>query len=242
MRNYLTFGGVDCRDYGVYISGSGVFDAPARAYDLQSIPGRDGALLGTEMRLENIEVTYPAFVYSNFFQNVRAWRSYLLSCRGYQRLTDTYYPDEYRLGLFVGPLDVGPTKRLDAGSFEMVFNCKPQRYLLSGETPITISSTSSITNPTLFPSKPLITVHGTGSVSFGGVTITVTEEVYSSLGTSIDCDRMDAYCVYNGSTLNLNRYVQLSQNDYPELPAGTSQITVGNGISSVVIVPRWWQL
>ena len=31
-RGFLTFGGVDSRDYGVYISGTGVYNAPAREY------------------------------------------------------------------------------------------------------------------------------------------------------------------------------------------------------------------
>ena len=54
MRNYITFAGRDLRDFGVYISGSGIYNAPNRAYEEIEIPGRDGLLLGHEKRLGNV--------------------------------------------------------------------------------------------------------------------------------------------------------------------------------------------
>ena len=63
MRNYLIFNGKDSRDFGVYISGQGTFGAPARAYNVIPIAGRNGDLVTHEKRLENISVTYRAFIY-----------------------------------------------------------------------------------------------------------------------------------------------------------------------------------
>ena len=88
MRNWLTFGGKDSRDFGVYISGQGTFTAPEKAYTFYAVPGRNGALIGNERRLENIQVSYECFIYSNFKQNVADFRTYLLSLDGYQELTD----------------------------------------------------------------------------------------------------------------------------------------------------------
>lgn len=143
MRNYLTFNGHDSRDYGVYISGQGTFSAPARAYEMLSVPGRNGDLVGYEKRLENIEVTYPCFIYSNFDQNLSNFRNMLLSTFGYVKLTDSYHTDEFRMALFQGPFDPEVTKKNDAGSFDLTFICKPQRFLNSGET----VTTFDITNP-----------------------------------------------------------------------------------------------
>ena len=56
----LTFGGSCSRNYGVYITGEGVFNAPERAIEMISIPGRNGAFALDKGRFENIEVTYPA--------------------------------------------------------------------------------------------------------------------------------------------------------------------------------------
>ena len=75
MRNYFTFDGVDSRSFGVYISGQGTFKAPARSYDAIEIPGRNGELLGIDSRLGNVELTYPAFIYSNFAENIAAFRA-----------------------------------------------------------------------------------------------------------------------------------------------------------------------
>lgn len=132
MRNYLTFGGRDSRDFGVYISGQGTFSAPEKAYTFYSIPGRSGALIGNERRLENIKVSYECFIYSNFSQNIADFRTFLLSLDGYQELTDSYHPDEFRLACYTGPFEPTVTTKNDAGSFTLTFNCKPQRYLYSG--------------------------------------------------------------------------------------------------------------
>jgi phage-related protein len=63
-----------------------------------------------------------------------ALRSFLLSQIGYKRLTDSYHPDEFRLALYQNELQVEATSKNNAGTFDITFFCKPQRYLLSGET------------------------------------------------------------------------------------------------------------
>jgi phage-related protein len=45
MRNYFVFDYNDSRDFGVYISGQGTFNAPGREYENIAVPGRDGDLL-----------------------------------------------------------------------------------------------------------------------------------------------------------------------------------------------------
>ena len=236
MRQYLTFGGHDSRTYGVYISGQGTFNSPARAYEMQPVPGRNGDLIGNDRRFENIEVTYPAFVYTNFRTAMANWRNVLLSQEGYQRLIDTYHPDEYRLATFIGPLEVEAEANNKAGQFDLTFNCKPQRFLLSGDTVQTFTGNGSITNPTLFPAKPLIRIYGTGKVGIGSNAITVTYAPGNY--TDVDCEMMDAYY---GAT-NCNRFVRIQNNDFPTLPAGATGITLQNGVTKVEITPRWWRV
>ena len=233
MRNYFVLNNVDSRDFGVYISGQGTFKAPSRVYNMVTIPGRNGDLVGYEKRFENIAVTYPAFIYSNFSKNIESLRSFLLSLRGYHKLFDTYHPDEYRMALYQGPFDPEVTKKNDAGSFEITFNCKPQRYLVSGEDRIELSANASIYNPTLFDAQPLFRVYGAGEFGVNGDTITITQaDVY----TDIDCEMMDAF---KGS-ISKNAYVQLSSNDFPVLHSGENTITLGAGVSKIEVIPRWW--
>ena len=44
-RNYITFDNTDLKTYGLYISGTNTMNAPVRAYDSITIPGRNGALI-----------------------------------------------------------------------------------------------------------------------------------------------------------------------------------------------------
>lgn len=138
MRNYITFDNKDLRDFGVYITGQGTFRAPARVYDAIPIPGRNGNLLGIEDRLENLEIVYPAFIFANFKTQVAALRAFLLSHKGYFKLRDTYHPNEYRLAYYKGPFDPDVMNNNGAGKFDLVFTCKPQRFLDSGDQVTTI--------------------------------------------------------------------------------------------------------
>lgn len=235
MRNYFTFNGTDSRTFGVYISGQGTFSAPARAYNLLTIPGRNGALVGSEKRLENKDLTYPAFIVVDFDRSLAALRSFLLSQVGYKKLQDSYHPDEYRKALFVGPLDPDVEESNKEGKFNLVFNCMPQRFLVSGDEVTTLTASGTITNPTLFPAQPLLRVYGAGTLGIGSETIMISQaDVY----TDIDCEMMDAY----KGTVSKNALVSVSGDDFPVLGPGTNNISLGSGISRVEITPRWWRV
>ena len=100
MRHNVIFGGVDFAENGVWLSGSGTFSAPQRDVTMVSVPGRNGDLIIDNGKWNNITVTYPCFIRDNFDQNMAAFRSLMCSKLGYQKLEDSYHPDEYRLGAF----------------------------------------------------------------------------------------------------------------------------------------------
>lgn len=235
MRNYFTIGSKASTDFGVYISGQGTFDAAGRAYNMIAVPGRNGDLVGPEKRFLNGTLTYPAFIYSNFSKNIEDFRNFLLSLFGYHDLVDTYHPNEIRKVLFAGPFIANVETKNDAGSFDLSFNCKPQRFLSSGNTPVTLTGSGSITNPTLFPSQPLLRVYGTGTLGIGSHSITINQaDVY----TDIDCEMMDAY----KGTDSKNGSIELSGYNFPVLEPGANTITFGAGITQVDITPRWFVL
>lgn len=176
--NSIIFGGVDSADYGIYISGEGVFDAPKRDVEMIEIPGRNGAFALDNGRFENIEVTYPAFNfepndYETFAQNLSDFRNALCSQKGYQRLTDSFHPDEYRMAVYKDGLEIKPVKYNTASEFTITFDCKPQRWLMSGEAALDIASGSTLMNPTLFESSPLLEIEGTGDIEFNGYTVSI---------------------------------------------------------------------
>lgn len=173
----LIFGGVDSSDYGIYITGEGVYNAPERAVEFVDVPGRNGAIAIDQGRFNNITVTYPAGTFGmsqeEFREAVSDFRNAVISLRGYQRLEDTYHPDEYRMAIYTAGLEVSPTHYGTAGEFSIEFECKPQRWLTSGETATAITSGGTLNNPTSFNAGPLLEIEGYGSIAFNGFTVTL---------------------------------------------------------------------
>lgn len=231
--NTLTFNNVNSKTYGVYISGTGVFNAPARDREFVQVPGRNGDIILDHGRYQNIEITYPAFIVRDFASNIRQWCNKLLEPTDYVRLEDTYHPDEFRLAVLSQGMEVDPVAWLAAGSFDLRFNCRPERFLKSGETATTFTANGSISNPTDMPSKPLIRVYGSGSLTVNGTAITIASHTLSYI--DIDCDLQEAYC---GAT-NANQYITALE--FPTLDSVANSVAL-SGVTKVEITPRWWQL
>ena len=199
----FTFDGVDSKDYGVYISGDGVFNSPERSAEMVEIPGRNGDLVIDRGRFGNIEVTYPASIAADneadFAAGISELRNFLSSRVGYCRLEDEYNPDEYRLAVYRRGLEVSPAQ-LKAGGFEIVFDCMPQRFLKSGEDPVPITSGGTITNPTLFPAPPLLQVWGYGGFAVNGQSLEIISAPIGWRSVSYaNTDSWGSITTYNGT-------------------------------------------
>ena len=183
--NSLEFDGVNSLSNGVFITGEAVYDAPERDVELIEIPGRNGEFQLDNGRWKNIEVTYKAGAFgadqTEFATKIRNYRNLLASRIGYKRLTDTYNPDEYRLGTFVDAFETKAASRKRAGEFDLVFNCKPQRWLTSGEQEITVADGGIVTNPTPYEASPLLMVEGYGNIGFNGYSIDIENAVIGQI-------------------------------------------------------------
>ena len=135
-KHSLTFGGINTDDYGIWITGAGTFAAPERDVEYVSVPGRNGDLIIDNNRWRNIEIAYPANIPNGFDAKLSAFRSAICRLRGYQRLEDSYHLDEFRMASFAMGLQPEPIPGNRGGQFDIVFNCKPQRFLKSGEMPL----------------------------------------------------------------------------------------------------------
>lgn len=185
---HLIFGGVSSADYGIYITGEAVYNAPTRAVEMVSVPGRNGDVPIDMGHWNNIEVTYTAGTFATtqaeFAEAVSNFRNAILPLLGYQRLEDTYNPNEYRLGIFTAGLDIEPSSKSKAGEFQITFNCKPQRWLKSGASEITIADGDTLTNPTGYDSSPLLDIEGVGDINIGDQTIYITDETVGEVELS----------------------------------------------------------
>ena len=233
--NYFMIEETSSLDYGVIISDAAVFNAPARAYESVSVPGRNGAVLFDEGYYENVTVTYEAALL-NKNANLDGFRAWLLSFTKYVRLEDTYHSEEYRLAMPSGGFSVSTEQALKIGRFKVQFDCKPQRFLKSGEIGTRYTEDVTLFNPTRYAAKPLIRVYGYGILGVGSETVTISSHAFDYI--DLDCDLCDAYC---GSG-NANSHVTLSGDDYPSLGVGKTGITLGSGITAIEVFPRWWTL
>ena len=188
MRNYLIFGGVNSANYGIYITGSGVYDAPERVVERVAVPGRNGALVIDQDRYENISVEYPAFAFGKsrkeFQDKIDAFRNAIASQIGYKRLEDSYHPEEYRMATYAEGLkvDVGPYG--GSGRFTLKFNCKPQRFLRNGEHSVAKANGEKIINPTEHSSEPLLVVNGYGDIGIGDYNIRIDDVLIGQINVS----------------------------------------------------------
>ena len=86
-----------------------------------------------EGTFDNVLISYPVYEKSTFPDEFDAIVNWLASLQGYQRIECSNDPNHFRLGRFVVP-QTPTAKRLNKdGYYTLTFDCKPQRWLLSGE-------------------------------------------------------------------------------------------------------------
>ena len=233
-QNYLIIDGRSSLDFNTWISGGGTYGSPVREVKAVSVPGRNGDIFIDNGRYENINIEYASFIPKDFDYNMGALRAFLSSLRGYKRLEDTYHPEEYRLALFSTGIEPKTTTLNRAGSFSLAFNCKPQRFLKSGEIPVTFSDDAAIMNETLYEAEPVVRAFGTGTLTIGDVSVQVTT---ADGYTDIDSRIQEAY---KGST-NCNANIVLTDGVFPTIKPGLNEVEF-TGFSSIQITPHWWTL
>lgn len=234
----VMFNGISSLDYGIQVEHPPEYQAPARDYEVIHVPGRNGNLVIDNGSYQNVNRSYqmaigdPQKDYTSMANVISEW---LHSASGYARLEDSYEPEYYRMAMFQDEISVENIMQ-HAGRLTIDFNCKPQRFLKSGEELVKITGQTILYNPTGFNSLPCITVYGNGRgvLSIGMYTITI-----SSINGSIVLDS-EIQDVYRG-TVNRNADVILNKN-FPEFVPGENSIGWSGGITYVEVVPRWWTL
>ena len=138
--NEITYNGKNLSDFGVYYDSHSAFGSPERDVELVEVAGKDGALIIDNDRFKNIDLTFPCYINTNFLAQYRNALAYLQSCKGYNRLEYTQEPNHFRMASFNMGSQPTPNQFHKSGQFPVVFNCKPQRFLKSGETPVSSQS------------------------------------------------------------------------------------------------------
>ena len=241
LYGVVMFNGRSSKDSGFEIE---LFPAYTFAeMDIESvhIPGRSGDVITTRGKsFFNVQKPYEVSMGSMVDTlPVMAERlsSWLHSAPGYARLEDTYEPDYYRMACYH---ESGEIENIlnHGGRGTITFDCKPQRFLKSGEAFRKIDSPMIWRNVAGQPATPRIRVrglqNGNGSIIINSTAIKI---VKITDGMILDSELKDAYM----GTANLNGDVQLDRyKGYPMLVAGENRVAFDGDIKWLEIQPNWW--
>jgi phage-related protein len=235
MLQHITIGGRDLIEFGTMFDGANWWRIPEKRVQEVTVPGRSGNLIIEEDAFDNITIPMSFYIHKDFQRNYSALVNYLMTLTGYQRIESTEEPNVYRMGIISDRIEPNMGAFNRSGRFTISINFKPQKWLKSGETGITVASGAVLINPTGHKALPLIRVTGTGTISIGSVTATL------SANTGIcflDSEISDAY---QTDGTNRNKDLTLSGSEFPSLGAGENRIAV-TGFDTCEIIPRWWRL
>ena len=177
----FNFNGQSSEDFGLVIQTPPTYIYPERDLTNNHIPGRNGDIVIDNKCFKNVERSYQiakgfkkGTTYYENFQSILDW---LNSANGsYARLEDSYDSDIYRLASF--QFGGAITNYFDeAGATEIKFNCKPQRYLKSGENTITYAGANIfIENPSRYLALPDIIIKNINTGEFGLLMMSVLDK------------------------------------------------------------------
>ena len=221
---------------GVALSGTGfglwVFKENIES---KTIPGRNGALIFDTGSYKNRSGSASCFCLQEDVEAaVSSAGRFLMGGKGYRRLETSDDPNHYWMVRVKNSPQIEMRLRVIA-PFEIEFDCKPQRFLKSGENKASFTSSGSISNQYGQTALPLITLYGsgTGTLTIGGCVIEVKN---MDRVLYLDSDTQNAYNDNGNQNMNINAPV------FPTLPSGETQIAFSGGIERVEILPRWWEL
>lgn len=237
--SYFYFAGQSCLDFGLHIEEHPHYTTAQRSVTTQQVPGRNGLLAFDTGAFGNVDVTYNVYVNATASNTMAAGReisTWLQGNTGYQRLEDAYDTEVYRMAIFTGPMDFSNFFQR-YGKATLTFSCMPQRFFKSGESLLKLSNGVTLRNYWMC-AKPLIRVTGSGQgiLYFNDYQVTISS--IPSGGITLDCDTEDAY---HGAD-NLNSLISVSNEGFPRLVHGDTQIRWSGGIAGVSMYPRWWAL
>lgn len=231
-------------DLGLIVQFIPSYKYPEREYETIHIPGKNGDLVLDKGSFQNVEKTYSlAKIFKKgqgFVASANAIASWLHSAKGYARLEDSYEPEYYRMAMYKSDGEMSNYYDI-ATVLEVTFECKPQRWLKSGEQEIQITNNYTIENPTSFDASPVIklkTVAGQNcSITIGNNTMTLKAfDVVTDV--IIDCENMECYF---GNNLYNSKLV-LNSGEFPVLK-GNQKTTINiTNATDIYIQPRWWTL
>lgn len=233
---YIVFRGVSTESLtGVAVAKMPSHKKAARRMTEYYVAGRDGALhMDNGLADTTVEATLVLLAQpAEARQIVNAWAD------GTGKLISSDQPglawkgtviDEIKWGRVLGnklPIN-GIPKDTFFDTAKIVWTCGPYMYE-AVDTVVEMTESGGLINPGSAEALPLIQVNGSGDVAFSvnGEEIKITGMTQPVF---IDCEAGYVYTANGTAAIT---------GGFPELQMGTNTITIGEGITSLVITPHW---
>lgn len=229
---YFVFDGVSSEHVGMVLQGPPKFSAPTPKLTVVSVPGRNGDLVFPDGSYNNVECEVPCYVLHGQVFDASAAVNNWLSVHTYRRLQFDGDEQAYRMAYVENGAEIASRLRL-LNPFGVKFNCKPQRFLVSGDHSFSMSS-GNFDNPGM-GGVPLVRVvgSGAGTVTINGYAVTI-----NSIDGYVDIDS-DTQNAYKGT---VNKNSTISCDEFPVLVPGRNTVSLTGSLTSVQITPRWYTL
>lgn len=143
----ITWNGVNSDTIGVIVERIPNRYVPTRRFSPQQVAGRNGNILLVDKSFPNVEQEYEVYLSAEaqgLPSVARACAEWLMGPDGYCRLEDSYDTTVYREAFLMGGYDLENILN-KFGRCTITFSCKPQKYLLTGDTPIEIPAGTTTT-------------------------------------------------------------------------------------------------
>lgn len=223
MTGTIVFNGTSSDDFGLIVEKLPPSVHASRRGDLISIPGRNGVIVREDGSFDTFQQEYQ-ISFSQAAQNRDPYQAardiavWLLGASGFCRLEDGFEPEHFRLARYAGEYNVD-TVLMEYGKATLTFDCQPQRYLKSGETPLTFTGGASATimNPTQFEARPLLKFSNVSSSPNPEVQTLTMRENYVILpsGNVRDASTINpGYAVSNPVNCSGKEFAQITGNGY----------------------------
>ena len=227
--------GIDAQSAGIYLQKPIVFSEAVPNIESKTIPGRNGDLIFETGSYKNRSGSASCFCLQEDVEGaVSSAGRFLMRKKGYRRLETSDDPNHYWMARVENSPQMEMRIRVLA-PFDISFDCKPQRFLKSGENAVVFTASGSLSNQYGQAALPLITLYGQGA---GTLTIgsCVVEVIELDEVLFLDSDTQNAYNNNGNQNMNINAPT------FPTLPDGETQIAFSGGIERAEILARWWEL
>ena len=227
--------GVDARSVGIHLQSPIAFSEAVPIVEAQTIPGKNGDLILETGSYENRSGSASCFFLQKDVEKaVSSAGRFLMVKKGYRRLETSDDTDHYWMARVENSPQIAMRLRTLA-PFDIGFDCKPQRFLKSGETAVSFTENGTIENVYGQNALPLITIYGDGDgvVTIGNYTVSI--------------ESMDGVLYLDSETQNAynndgNQNTKINAPEFPVIEPGDNVVSFQGGITSIEIVPRWWEI